>query len=69
MDFGFVNPTAVSGLKTIPLYQDEMLAVLCPGIRSRCRNASPCNPLRPSLLFCSTKESTALCWTLLPLRD
>ena len=31
VDFGFVNPTAVSGLKTIPLYQDEMLAVLCPG--------------------------------------
>lgn len=28
VDFGFVNPTAVSNLTTIPLQQDEMLAVL-----------------------------------------
>jgi len=28
VDFGFVNPTAVSNLTTIPLQKDEMLAVL-----------------------------------------
>ena len=28
VDFGFVNPTAVSNLTTIPLQEDEMLAVL-----------------------------------------
>ncbi len=28
VDFGFVNPDAVTGLQTIPLYQDEMVAVL-----------------------------------------
>lgn len=30
VDFGFINPDAVSGLKTVPLYEDEMLAVLPP---------------------------------------
>lgn len=28
VDFGFVNPTVVSNLTTIPLQKDEMLAVL-----------------------------------------
>lgn len=28
VDFGFVNPVAVTGLHTVPLKQDEMLAVL-----------------------------------------
>ncbi|MDO5423780.1 MAG: LysR family transcriptional regulator [Eubacteriales bacterium] len=31
VDFGFVNPEAVEGLQTIPLYQDEMVAVLPRG--------------------------------------
>jgi DNA-binding transcriptional LysR family regulator len=30
VDFGFVNPEAVSGVETVPLYHDEMLAVLPP---------------------------------------
>lgn len=68
VDFGFVNPTAVSGLKTIPLYQDEMLAVLCPGHPLAVQKRLTLQSLAASLLFCSTKESTALCWTLLPLR-
>ncbi|MDY3918727.1 MAG: LysR family transcriptional regulator [Candidatus Limivivens sp.] len=28
VDFGFVNPDAVNGLEKLPLYQDEMVAVL-----------------------------------------
>lgn len=31
VDFGFVNPDAVQGLQVIPLYQDEMVAVLPEG--------------------------------------
>ena len=30
VDFGFVNPEAVAGLETLPLYRDEMVAVLPP---------------------------------------
>lgn len=31
VDFGFLNPDAVSGLETAPLYQDAMQALLPPG--------------------------------------
>ncbi|MDO4306710.1 MAG: LysR family transcriptional regulator [Eubacteriales bacterium] len=30
VDFGFVNPDAVNGLEMVPLYSDEMVAVLPP---------------------------------------